>query len=70
MSALASTSYMAKPEIDPPLGQWDKEIELLNYAVNDEYPYDSAIYEPQVVLSQEENEKVAVPVQTLSVFYG
>ena len=70
MSKLASASYMAEPDTEAPLGQWDKEIELLNYAVDDEYPYECAIYEPQTVLTKEEIEKAPLPVQTLSVLYG
>lgn len=48
MSNLATQTYGLQPTGDPPVGQWNPEVKLLNYPVDETWPFYCAVYESAV----------------------
>ena len=46
-SNLATQTYALTPEHDPPIGQWDPEIKLLNYPPDETWPFHCDAFEPK-----------------------
>lgn len=64
MSNLATRDWNAS-YTEPSVGQWDPEVKLLNYPVDDKYPYSCEVYDIKCEQPNEADTQASMPLKAM-----
>ena len=58
-------TWVSRPDEEPPVGRWDPQVKLLNYAPHEEVPYFREAYELPADRLNETDAAISMPLKAM-----